>query len=88
MCKKWMGLMGAVCVILGMILPVQAAETGSVQIVPIWGGKQIVGGEVILSRAGDRVQNGFRITDGLADWTVSGEELFSGAWTNWLACQD
>ena len=88
MCKKWMGLMGAVCVILGMILPVQAAETGSVQIVPIWGGKQIVGGEVILSRAGDRVQNGFRITDGLADWTVSGEELFSGAWTNWLAWQD
>ena len=86
--NKWMGLMGATCIMLGMILPVQATEVGSVQIMPIWGGKQVIGGEVILSRAGDRTETGFRITDGLADWTVSEEEIFSGGWTNWLINQE
>jgi len=85
--SKWMAFLGAVCMVMGFLLPVRAAETGTVQIVPVWGGKQIVGGMVQLSRVGDRTAEGFRITDGLADWIVSEQEVFSGSWTAWLEQQ-
>ena len=85
--SKWMGLLGVVCIMAGMLLPVQAAETGSVRVVPVWGGSRILGGEVSLSRVGDRLEGSFRVTDGLADWIVSEQEIFSGSWTDWLERQ-
>ena len=85
--SRWMSFLGAVCMVMGFLLPVRAAETGTVQIVPVWGGKQIVGGTVQLSRVGDRTAEGFRITDGLADWIVSEQEVLSGSWTLWLENQ-
>ena len=85
--SRWMGFVGAVCMVMGLLVPVQAAETGSLQVVPVWSGKQIVGGQVSLSRVGDRTAEGFRITDGLADWIVSEQEVLSGSWTAWLEQQ-
>ena len=85
--SRWMGFVSAVCMVMGLLIPVQAAETGSLQVVPVWGGKQIVGGKVSLSRVGDKTSEGFRITDGLADWIVPEQEVFSGSWTNWLEQQ-
>ena len=85
--SRWMGFVGAVCMVMGLLLPVQAVETGSLQVVPVWGGKQIVGGEVSLSRVGDRTVEGFRITDGLADWIISEQEALSGSWTALLERQ-
>lgn len=85
--SKWIRFLGAVCMVMWMLLPVKAAETGLIQILPMWAGKQIVGGEVSVSRVGERTESGFRITDGLADWIVSEQEIFSGSWTDWLEQQ-
>lgn len=82
--SKWMGLISAVWMVMGLLLPVQATETGSLQILPVWGGQQIPGGTVSLSRVGEKTETGYRITDGLADWIVSEQEVFSGDWTAWL----
>ena len=85
MLKKWVCLMGAVCMVMVMTLPARATEEkGSIRIIPVWGGKQIEGGEVSVSRVGDRTEEGFRVTDGLANWTVSEQEIFSGHWMQWL----
>lgn len=83
--RKWIAFLGAVCMIMVMVLPVQAAESkGSIRIIPVWSGRKIPGGEISLSRVGDKTPEGYRITDGLADWIVSEEEIFSGEWTQWL----
>lgn len=82
--RKWIGLLGAAWLVLAMGMPVQATEEGSLRVVPVWGGRQIPGGQVSISRAGDKTEGGYRITDGLADWIVSEEEIFSGSWTRWL----
>lgn len=85
--SKWIRCLGAVCMVMGMLLPVKAVETGSIQIRPVWGGNRIVGGEVCISRVGERTASGFRITDGLADWIVSEQEAFSGSWIDCLEKQ-
>lgn len=87
MLKKWVCLMGAACMVMVMSLPAKAAEEGSIRVIPVWGGKRIAGGEVSVCRVGDRTESGFRVTDGLADWTVSDQEIFSGSWTQWLSEQ-
>lgn len=85
MLKKWVCLMGAACMVMVMSLPAKAAGMeGSIRVIPVWGGKRIVGGEISVSRVGDRTEGGFRVTDGLADWTVSEQEIFSGSWMQWL----
>lgn len=85
MLKKWVCLIGAACMVMVMSLPVKAADReGSIRVIPVWGGKQIAGGEVSVSRIGDRTEDGFRVTDGLANWTVSEQEIFSGSCMGWL----
>lgn len=85
MLKKWVCLMGAACMVMVMSLPVKAADReGSIRVIPVWGGKQIAGGEVSVCRVGDRTEDGFRVTDGLANWTVSEQEIFSGSWMRWI----
>ena len=41
----------------------------------------------MIQRVGRKVEAGFCVTDGLANWTVSAEELFSGSWIPWLQRQ-
>jgi len=83
MLKKWVSLMGAVCMMVVLSQPVRAEEgEGSIRVIPVWGGKRIAGGEITLSRVGEKTPEGFRITDGLADWTVSEVEILSESW-NW-----
>ena len=85
MLRKWICLMGAACMVMVMTVPVNAEERpGSIRIIPVWAGKQIEAGEISVSRVGERTEGGFQVTDGLANWTVSEQEIFSGHWTQWL----
>lgn len=85
MLRKCVCWMGAACIVMVMALPVRAEQAGSIRVVPTWGGEQVVGGMVSICRVGQITQEGVRFTDGLANWTVSGEEMFSGSWLTWLS---
>lgn len=85
MLRKCVCWMGAACVVLVMALPVRAEQVGSIQVVPTWGGEQVIGGEVSICCVGQKTEEGVLFTDGLANWTVSGEDMLSVSWLTWLS---
>lgn len=73
-------------VLVGLVLPGRAAEeTGSLRVMPLWCGRPVTGGSITLSRVGSRRGADFLVTDGLADWRVSEQEIFSGEWAGRLS---
>jgi len=70
-------------------LSVQASwQTGSIRVCPDWGGDLAAGGSVVLYRVGEPVKGGYRITDGLADWTVWEADVYSQITREWLLGQE
>lgn len=85
MLRRCVCLLWAVCLASVMGTQVKAAEqTGSVQVIPTWCGKPISGGTVSLSRVGEKVLEGYQLTDGLANWIVEEGDELSETWLNWL----
>ena len=62
-----------------------AEEQGTVRIVPQWCGMPVTGGTVSLRFVGTMEDNGYYLTDGLADWSVTSSELASGEWLGWIS---
>lgn len=79
----------SVLVPLVLAVPAQAsARTGSIRICPDWGGDLVGGGAVTLYRVGEPVTGGYRLTDGLADWTVWESDALSEEVKNWVLNQN
>lgn len=86
MLKKCICLLWAVCMVTGAGGEARAeAWTGSMRIVPEWCGQAVTGGTVAVSRVGGKTEDGYFLTDGLANWQIEESELRSGDWLSWLA---
>lgn len=86
MLRKCICLLWAICVVMGTGSRARAEErVGSIQILPEWCGTPVVGGTVSVSRVGERWENGFVLTDGLANWQVEESDFLSNDWLMWLA---
>jgi len=81
-------IMAALFLLLGLpvlSIPARASrQEGSVRVCPDWGGDLAAGGSVSLYRVGEPVTGGYRMTDGLADWTVWEEDVYSQTTREWL----
>ena len=55
-----------------------------IQVIPQWCGNAVAGGTVSLHRVGKKVEQGYHLTDGLANWFVEKGELDSKGWAQWL----
>ena len=87
MLKKCICLLWAVCMVAGAGGVAKAdTRTGSVQVVPEWCGQEVIGGTVVIKRVGEKTEDGYILTDGLANWTIEETELVSDNWVQWL-CQ-
>ena len=76
--------------VLGMLLAVTvpasaAEETGTISVSPLWGDTTVSGGEVTLYRVGEAEEENYKLTDGLANWTIMPNELYDPELAEWLA---
>lgn len=86
MLKRCICFMWAVIVVLTGAGRAEAAQNrGTIRITPQWCGFPVMGGTVSLRCVGTVTEEGFYLTDGLADWSVSEEELDSGLWVSWIS---
>ena len=68
--------------------PVQADQTGSIRILPKSGNEILSDGGIVLYQVGIPQEGGYRITDGLADWTIWREDIHSEAVRQWILKQE
>lgn len=78
MFRKWISLVGAACMMMAVSVPANAAG-GTVRVIPQCCGQDIAGGRVSICQIGTKVPEGYRITDGLANWIVTEEDILSSA---------
>lgn len=88
MFRKIICTLGALATVVLLRLPAAAAEAGSIRIFPSCAGQLVMDGEVALYRVGEPEEGGYRVTDGLADWTIWEEELNSRELIDWLMQQE
>jgi len=85
MLKRWICFMWAVLVVLTGAGKAEAAQNrGTIRIMPQWCGFPVMEGTVSLRHVGKETAAGLYLTDGLADWSVSEEELNSENWISWI----
>lgn len=85
MLKKNSCILLLICIMVGMVLPVEASEQrGTVRICPHWCGTIVPGGTVTISRIGRKTARGVLLTDGLANWIVAEEDLLDVDGMDWL----
>lgn len=85
MLRKFICFLGAACMALVMGVPAKAADPGgTIRVTPVWGGRTVAGGTVRICRVGTPVTGGYRITDGLANWTFTTREVNSGEFLSWI----
>ena len=85
MLKKCICLLWAICMVMGTAGVAKAdTKTGSVRIVPQWCGQAVKEGTVVISRVGEKTEDGYFLTDGLANWKIEESELRAGDWMTWL----
>lgn len=76
MFRRYICLIYVVCMVGSMGTPSKAMER-TFRIIPQWCGNSVADGTVIMSRIGQESEGEFYITDGLANWTVTEEEIIS-----------
>ena len=87
--RRWLCLLWAVAMVLAGAGEAEAAQDrGTVQIMPRWCGSPVTGGTVSLRFVGTVADDGYYLTDGLADWSVQEEELKSREWISWISRKD
>lgn len=69
-------------------VPAQAAQTGSIRILPKCGNEILSDGSILLYRVGIPQEGGYRVTDGLADWTIWTEDIYSEEVKQWILKQE
>ena len=84
MLRKFICFLGAACMVLVMGVPARADQTGSIRVTPVWGGRTVAGGTVRACRVGIPVSGGYRVTDGLANWTFTTGEVNSADFLSWI----
>lgn len=85
MLRKCVHLVAAACIVMVVQVSAMAAEQeGSLFIRPAWEENAVPGGLISVCRVGSRSGEGFRITDGLANWEISEEEFYAQEWCQWL----
>lgn len=88
MFRKIICILSAAGMLFVFPFPVHAADLrGSIRVVPDWAGNRIMAGEVALYRIGDSLGESYRITDGLANWIVSRQEVLSDEFLPWAVQQ-
>ena len=81
MLKKWMCVLWAMAMILATAGEAEAKhEYGTIRIIPQCSGQPVTDGTVSLCRVGTVTEDGWYLTDGLADWSVDERDLNSGEW--------
>ena len=84
--RRWICFIVGISAVLSASVTVYASQpVGSLQIIPQWGGKTVSGGSLTICRVGAKVENGFQLTDGLANWTIAQEDLEGEDWAGWIA---
>lgn len=84
--RRWICFIWGVIAALSVTVTAQASrQMGSLQIIPQWGGKTVYGGSMTICRVGTKVDNGFQLTDGLANWVIAQEDLEKEDWAGWIA---
>ena len=84
--KRWICLLWAMAMVLTGTGKAEAAgERGTIRIMPQWCGIPVTGGTVSLCFVGTVEDDGYYLTDGLADWSMTSAELESGDWINWIS---
>ena len=84
MFRKIVCILSAAGILAVVGIPARAERRGSVRIIPDWCGQAVVGGTVSVQSVGKQVENGYALTDGLADWIFHEEEIRSGAALDWV----
>lgn len=85
MLRKCVCLLWAVCMVVMVEIRGSAlTQEGSLEVVPVWCGVPVEGGRISVSRVGSITPEGYRLTDGLANWTVESERLGEENWIRWL----
>ena len=83
---KWACFLWALVTFFDFGLHARAAQrTGSITVQPQWCGTSVQGGTVSVQQVGAETEQGFVLTDGLANWKVDASELQNEAWISWLA---
>lgn len=86
MLRKWICLLWALYLVMGAGGQADAAQqTGTIRISPQWCGRPVAGGAASICLIGGKDEEGYYLTDGLADWRVGEQELNSGEWIDWLS---
>lgn len=86
MIRKCICMLGVIWIVMILLLPVKGVDRkGSLRVMPMWGGEQILGGEVSICLVGCKTEDGYLLTDGLANWSVSEKEVLTGNWISWLS---
>ena len=85
MLRRCMCLLAALWLIHGAAVPAEAQDaSGTIRIKPGCCGQSVSGGTVAICWLGEETEGGFLLTDGLANWRVSSQEVFSEAFLDAL----
>ena len=84
MFRKIVCILSAAGVLAAVGIPAGAEQRGSIRIIPDWCGQAVAGGTVAVQSVGKRVEDGYALTDGLADWVFREDEMDSGAALEWI----
>lgn len=88
MFRRMICMLSVIGVVILVGIPVLASEnTGSVCIIPKWRGNREVEAQIVLYRIGALTEDSCRITDGLADWIISRQEMQSDDFLQWAISQ-
>lgn len=83
--RKIICMLFAVGILALSAFPASAAGPGLIQVMPQEQGEPVSGGEVTLYAIGKAVEDGYRLSAELADWTVDITEIFDPDLAWWLA---
>ena len=88
MFRKMICILTALGMFLVFRIPVYATcAYGSISVIPQWKECNFGGAVASLYRVGDLTDNGCTISDGLADWNLSWEEIATDAFLQWASEQ-
>lgn len=76
------GIVAALVITLRM--QAMASETGTIRVQPTMLETHIYGGEVILYRVGDPTEDGYILTDGLANWRILEKDAYDPEFAQWI----
>ncbi len=82
--KRIIGLFVSVGLLAAGAIQTRAAGEGTIQISPQRNGMLVAGGEVTVYRVGYAVEDGYRLSAGVADWIVEEADIYDPQLAVWI----